>query len=131
MAQAQQKHEDELIEALEADSIAGSMVQAIGQTEPPPPIADLLERGDAEGLIELGAVYRSGAPFVTRDLKKAVECFEAAASLGHAEAEYLVGVMRFSGIGVDKDPNEGATRLRAAAQKGSLRAKVYVANLYE
>ncbi|HHH29370.1 MAG TPA: sel1 repeat family protein [Polyangiaceae bacterium] len=94
-------------------------------------IDELVALGDADGLIELGAMYRSGSATVPKDAFKAVECFEAASRLGSATAAYFVGVSFMNGRGVGKDIAEGAKRLRLAAQRGSLRAKVYVANLYE
>lgn len=98
---------------------------------PAPSIDELVANGDAERLMELGALRRVGTPFVERDAFKALECFEAASRLGHVEAEYLVGVAYADGIGIGADLAEGVKRLRSAAQRGSLRAKVYVANLYE
>jgi len=94
-------------------------------------IDELVAAEDVEGLLELGAAYRLGAGPIPRDAFKAVECFEAASRLGHAEAEYFVGVAHMNGLGVAKDLAEGVKRMRSAAQRGSLRAKVYVANLYE
>lgn len=103
----------------------------IGFDGPPPSIDELLANEDAPALVELGAAYRVGTPFVERDAFKALECFEAASRLGDADAEYLVGLAYFNGAGIGKDAAEGAKRMRSAAQRGSLRAKVYVANLYE
>lgn len=98
---------------------------------PPPSIDELIAEEDAEGLLELGAAYRAGVSGVPRDAFKALECFEAASRFGSEAAEYLVGVAYCDGKGVSADLAEGAKRLRSAAQRGSLRAKVYVANLYE
>lgn len=98
---------------------------------PPPSIDELVAEEDAERLLELGAAYRAGVSGVPRDAFKALECFEAASRLGSETAEYLVGVAYCDGKGVSADLAEGAKRLRSAAQRGSLRAKVYVANLYE
>ncbi|MCB9596773.1 MAG: sel1 repeat family protein [Sandaracinaceae bacterium] len=94
-------------------------------------IDELVANEDVNGLIELGAAYRAGAGTIPKDAFKAVECFEAASRLGSEEAEYFVGVAFMNGLGVGRDVAQGATRLRSAAQRGSLRAKVYVANLYE
>ena len=91
----------------------------------------LVARGDANALIELGASYRAGTAPGGKDAFAALECFEAASRLGSSEAEYLVGLAFFNGRGIEVDRAEGAKRLRSAAQRGSVRAKVYVANLYE
>ncbi len=98
---------------------------------PAPSIDELSAEGDHETLLALGAAYRTGTPPVARDDFKALECFEAASRLGDADATYLTGVAYMDGIGIGADFTEGAKRLRSAAQRGSLEAKVYVANLYE
>lgn len=116
----------------EDDLTAGvETAAAVGQDGPPPALPELVAKGDAEALLALGIAHRIGAPFVEVDPARAVECFEAAATLGHVEAECLAGIARFAGLGVPADQSQGAALLRAAAQKGSLRAKVWVANLYE
>lgn len=97
----------------------------------PPTLDELVAEEDAERLLELGAAYRAGVSGVPQDPFKALECFEAASRLGSEDAEYLVGVAYCDGEGVSADLAEGVKRLRAAAQRGSLRAKIYVANLYE
>ncbi len=117
----------ELDEAVELSGGA----PALGFDGPPPSIDELVAEGDPEKLLELGAAYRVGTPFVDRDHHGALECFEAASRLGSADAEYLAGVAYMDGVGVKADLAEGAKRLRSAAQRGSMRAKVYVANLYE
>lgn len=104
--------------------------RALGEG-PSASIDELVANEDVEGLLELGAAYRLGAGPIPKDAFKAVECFEAASRLGHAESEYFVGVAHLNGLGVSKDLAEGVKRMRSAAQRGSLRAKVYVANLYE
>jgi hypothetical protein len=103
----------------------------IGFDGPAPSIDELVSQGNGDGLMELGAAYRVGTPHVARDAFKALECFEAASRLGNADAEYLVGRAMMDGTGIGADHAEGAKRLRSAAQRGSLRAKIYVANLYE
>ena len=78
------------------------------------------------------AVYRPRrATGVPRDLTKCLACYREAAALGSAEAEYAVALFLLSGGSVPQDLKEGAARLRSAADKGDLGAKVYLANLYE
>jgi hypothetical protein len=91
----------------------------------------LRRTGDVEGLLALAKAYRSGTEGPARDMAKCLECYRAAADLGSPEAEYAVALFLMSGGPVEQDWKEGATRLRAAADKGHLGAKVYVANLYE
>lgn len=119
--------------ALDEEALAEALSEPVGLgfDGPAPSIDELLAAENAAGLVELAAAFRAGTPYVQRDLFKALECFEAASRLGHPEAEYLAGLAYFNGLGIGKDPTEGAKRMRSAAQRGSLRAKVYVANLYE
>ncbi|MFK7986129.1 MAG: tetratricopeptide repeat protein [Sandaracinaceae bacterium] len=112
------------------DALEDALDEPIPYSGAVPSIDELVAVGDVDGLMDLGAAYRAGVG-VDRDLFKALECFESASTLGHADAEYLVGVATFNGLGIHADLAEGAKRMRSSAQRGSLRAKVYVANLYE
>lgn len=91
----------------------------------------LQQRGDVDGLLELAKAYRAGKGGVTRDLQKCLEVYKAAAELGSAEGLYAVALFHLTGGVVAQDLKEGTTRLRAAAEKGSVPAKVYLGNLYE
>lgn len=113
---------------LDDDALAPA---GLGVDGPPPSIDELVAREDVEGLMELAAAHRVGTPHAERSLFDALQCYEAASRLGSAEAEYHVGRAHFAGVGVTADPAEGAKRIRSAAQRGELRAKVFVANLYE
>jgi hypothetical protein len=89
-------------------------------------------RADVPGLLALAKAYRSGAAPGGRDLAKCLTAYRAAAELGSAEAEYAVALFHMNGgTVVAQDLKEGATRLRVAADKGSVPAKVYLGNLYE
>jgi hypothetical protein len=94
-------------------------------------IDGLKARGDIAGLLELARAYRSGTATGGRDMQRCFDTYRAAADLGSAEAEYAVALFWMSGGVVAQDLKEGAMRLRAAAEKGSVPAKVYVGNLYE
>lgn len=96
-----------------------------------PDLATLKASADVVGLLALAKAYRSGAAPGGRDMKKCLETYAAAAELGSAEAEYAVALFYLSGGVVPQDLKEGATRLRAAAEKGSVPARVYLGNLYE
>jgi hypothetical protein len=105
--------------------------QGLGFDAAPPSIEELVAENNVEGLLELGSAYRAGTTHVSRDLKKSVECFLRAADLGSDDAQYLAAMAYFNGSGVAEDSAEGARRLRVAAQNGHLRAKLYLANMYE
>jgi len=94
-------------------------------------LAELSEAGDVGAILELARQYRAGTADVPRDLERCLACYQAAADLGSAEAEYAVALFHLSGGVVDQDLKEGAARLRVAADGGYLPAKVYLANLYE
>jgi hypothetical protein len=88
-------------------------------------------RGDVEGLLTLAKACRSGAVPGGRDMKKCYAAYRAAAELGNADAAYAIALFCMSGGVVPQDLKEGTTRLREAAEKGSVPAKVYLGNLYE
>jgi len=94
-------------------------------------IDGLSTRGDIDGLLTLARAFRSGAAPGGRDMKRCFEAYRAAAELGSGDAEYAVALFCMTGGVVPQDFKEGTTRLRAAAEKGSVPAKVYLGNLYE
>src|SRR5262245_7243300 len=91
----------------------------------------LVARADVDGLLDLAKAYRTGTADVPRDLAKCFRCYDEAAKLGSAAAEYSAALFHLSGGVVEKDLKLGATRLRTAADSGYTPAKVYLANLYE
>ena len=92
----------------------------------------LRKRADVPGLLALAKAYRSGSAPGGRDLARCLDAYRAAAELGNAEAEYAVALFHMNGgTVVAQDLKEGTMRLRSAAEKGSLPAKVYLGNLYE
>jgi hypothetical protein len=94
-------------------------------------IDGLKARGDVDGLLALAKAYRGGSAPGGRDMSRCLEAYRAAAELGSGDAEHAVALFCMSGGVVPQDLKEGATRLRAAAEKGSVAAKVYLGNLYE
>lgn len=92
-----------------------------------PNLGALRAKADVEGLLAAARAYRSA-----RDMALCFEAYESAAALGSAEAEYAVALFYMTGSAtVAQDLKVGATRLRVAADRGSVPAKVYVGNLYE
>lgn len=86
----------------------------------------LRARGEVGPLLELAKSYRA-----SKDLQRCFAAYKAAAELGSGEAAYAVALFHLAGGVVPQDLREGATQLRAAAEKGSIPAKVYLGNLYE
>ena len=92
----------------------------------------LKKRADVPGLLTLAKACRAGTVLGGRDMRRCLEAYRAAAELGNAEAEYAVALFHMNGgTVVAQDLKEGTMRLRSAAEKGSVPAKVYVGNLYE
>lgn len=95
----------------------------------------LRRRADVPALLALARAHRAGkvagAP-PRRDMSKCLEAYLAAAELGSAEAEYAVALFHMNGgTVVTQDLREGIMRLRSAAERGSVPAKIYLGNLYE
>ncbi len=92
----------------------------------------LKRNGDVAGLLDLARAYRSGSAPGGRDMQKCLDAYKAAAELGSADAEYAVALFCMNGAAfIPQDLKEGTARLRSAAEKGSIAAKVYLGNLYE
>jgi len=95
-------------------------------------LAALRKQANVPGLLTLAKAYRSGTAPGGRDMARCLEAYRAAAALGSAEAEYGVALFSMNGGSVvPQDLREGTLHLRAAAEKGSVPAKVYLGNLYE
>ncbi|MDB4946502.1 MAG: hypothetical protein JWP97_6036 [Labilithrix sp.] len=92
----------------------------------------LRARQDVPGLLALAKAHRAGTAPGGRDLARCLEAYRAAALLGSGEAEYAVALFLLNGGPVvPQDLKEGTMRLRSAAEKGSIPAKIYLGNLYE
>src|SRR5690242_13459967 len=87
---------------------------------------DAIAEGDVDALLALAKTRRAA-----KDMKGCYDAYKAAAELGSPEAEYAVALFLMTGGVVPQDLKEGTMRLRSAADKGSVPAKVYVGNLYE
>ncbi len=97
----------------------------------PGDLEELKAAGDVEGLLALARAYRSGTAPGGRDMTKCFEAYRAAADLGSADGEYAAALFLMNGGAVAQDWKEGTTRLRSAAERGSVPAKVFLGNLYE
>lgn len=96
------------------------------QEEESPDETDAVAEGDVDALLALAKTRRAA-----KDLKGCYEAYKSAADLGSMEAEYAVALFVMNGSVVPQDLKEGTMRLRSAADKGSIPAKVYLGNLYE
>lgn len=75
------------------------------------------EKGFADGMVNMGILYRDGAG-VEKDLKQAASWYLKAAEHGSAKAQNNLGVMHYNGEGVEKDPAKAAEWYLKAAQQG-------------
>jgi hypothetical protein len=105
----------------------------LAESAPDPNDLDaLVKQEDVPGLLALAKAFRAGTVAGGRDMARCLEAYRAAAELGNAEAEYAVALFHMNGGSVvAQDLKEGTMRLRSAAEKGSVPAKVYLGNLYE
>ena len=99
---------------------------AKSQEEESPDETDAVAEGDVDALLALAKTRRAA-----KDLKGCYDAYKSAADLGSMEAEYAVALFVMNGSVVPQDLKEGTMRLRSAADKGSIPAKVYLGNLYE
>ena len=85
-----------------------------------------------DGLSRLADSLRSGnkAAGITRDRRRALRLYQMAASAGHANAQYGLGMMYLEGDGVAKDRAYGMRWLGTAAQKRHAAAAARLADIY-
>jgi SEL1 protein len=77
------------------------------------------EKGDVSATLMLGQVYFYGARGVTRDHRRALEFFRAAAAQGDPTAQAHLGHMLIKGMGGRQDVTSAMGNLTAAAEAGS------------
>lgn len=88
----------------------GNIEQAIQQLEQ----LTANDHPPAAALTQLGWLYESGLG-VERDIDKAAQLFEQAASAGDAKAQYAIAIMYRTGVGREQDENQATKWLKAAA----------------
>lgn len=86
-----------------------------------PLLDDLVAKGNSDAMLAL-AFISSGA--------EAAELMSKAAEGGNASGMMLYGMAQIFGKGVPKDETEGVRTLRRAAEAGSTRAMLVLANFY-
>ena len=80
------------------------------------------EQGDADGQVNLGAMYSQGRG-VPNDDAEAVRWFRLAADQGDADAQNTLGRLCGLGQGVPQDDEEGVNWFRRAAEQGNADAQ--------
>lgn len=81
-------------------------------------------------MYDLGKLYERGRG-VNKNISKAVEWFQKAASAGHAYSQARLGVLYFEGRGVKQNYNKALKLLNAAAKKNVSSAYYQLANMFE
>ena len=77
-----------------------------------------MEAGDAETFHQVGIAYETGDRGVPRDKNKALEMWNRAADLGHADAHHHIADAYLHGKGVEKDDDKASYHLERAAIRG-------------
>lgn len=93
-------------------------------------LEDLRDKGDVDALLARAKALRTGDG-VERDLTECLAYYRAAGECGSPLGKFSEALFYLSGAVVAEDASAGMGKLRAAAQAGSLRAKVYLGNAYE
>lgn len=83
-----------------------------------------------EATFNLGVCYESGVG-IGKDLRSAMECYRAAASLGHKKAMYNLGIFYIHGRGGLKRNHAAAIACFEAAEKMGLRQATKALSLLE
>jgi len=97
-------------------------------------LIDKAQSGDLESQFELGLAYKYGKDGFTQDIREAYRCFELAAELNHALAQYHFALMHISdnSDGCVKDDKEKAVYwLEKAVSNGDFYAIHTLIDIYE
>lgn len=73
---------------------------------------------------------RGSAALKRKDYSTALTLFHKAAEMGHAKAQSNLGILYFSGEGVQKDVNEGILWLKKSAEQGLVKEQVLLGTIY-
>lgn len=88
-----------------------------------------VNKGNAQGMYDMGCCYYNGSFGVEQDFKVAVEWFRKAADKGNSNAMYMLGCCYIDEEGVELDYIEGLKYLRLANQKGHRKAQRVIDNI--
>ena len=77
-----------------------------------------MEKKDPEAIYHLGEKYFQGGLGLRKDTRRAIELWTEAAELGSIEALYNLGVLYYTGEGVEQDEVKGIQFYKKAAMQG-------------
>jgi TPR repeat protein len=82
----------------------------------------LAAKDNTSAMINLANIYEQGQG-VPRDMTKAIQWLEKAATLGDSRAQFELGMAYERGLGVERDPKRAAQWFRRAAEQGDSTAQ--------
>lgn len=91
---------------------------------------ELATEGNVKAMYDVGKLYERGRG-VNKDMAKAAEWFQKAASAGNASAQARLGILYFEGRGVKQNYNNALKLLNSAARANVPSAQYQLANMYE
>lgn len=88
------------------------------------------ERNYSDAYYRLGTIYKYGMIGVSKNLSKALECYETASRLGHAGAMHSLAELYYNGNGVRQDKYKAHELWKKAAQLGISNAREALAKYF-
>ncbi|EJK72974.1 hypothetical protein THAOC_05436 [Thalassiosira oceanica] len=82
-----------------------------------------VDKGDAEAMYHLGEQHFLGKHGLARDVPRAIELWTEAAELGSLDAHHHLGIMHYTGDGVEQDKPRGIHHWQEAAMKGQVTSR--------
>ena len=92
--------------------------------------SELANQGNIRAMYDVGKLYERGRG-VNKNITKAAEWFQKAASVEHAPAQARLGILYFEGRGVAQNYNKALALLTSAAKQNIPSAQFQLANMYE
>lgn len=96
-----------------------------------PWLQPVAEEGNLYAQFLYGEACKAGRYGVARDVARGAEYLERAAAHGHALSQYQLGMMHWTGQGVEQSDRKTGEYLRASAEAGLAVAQVALANTYK
>lgn len=91
---------------------------------------EMANEGKTQAMYDLGKLYQRGRG-TNKNMFKAAEWFQKAASAGHAASQARLGILYFEGRGVKQNYQKALKLLNAAAKQKVPSAYYQLANMYE
>jgi len=89
-----------------------------------------LQKSDGTAAVLLGESYEKGEYDKERNIERAVEYYKKGSSFGDEQCLLKLGYLSYLGVGMPRDASTAAIYYTKAADKGSVLAKYYLADLY-